>query len=84
VVRCRNTLRQSRERLFKECLHWKQEIKELWRRVQRELGWRQYRWKPISALFNESKATGAILEFLEKTRVGTMRGGIEREGFDED
>jgi hypothetical protein len=38
----------------------------------RRLG--QYRWKPISALFNERKATGAILEFSEKLVVGTMRG----------
>jgi hypothetical protein len=64
---CDIGIRQTREHLFKECLHWKKEIKELWRRVQRESGWRQYRWKPVSVLFNEKKATGAILEFLEKT-----------------
>jgi hypothetical protein len=56
---CDIGIRQSREHLFQECLHWKREITELWRRVQRESGWRQYRWRPISALFNERKATAA-------------------------
>lgn len=47
--------------------------------VQREVGWKNYRWKPISELFNARKATGAILEFLEQTEVGKMRGGGDPE-----
>jgi hypothetical protein len=35
--------RQSREHLFKECLHWKEEIKELWRKVRRVTGWQNVR-----------------------------------------
>lgn len=64
---CEIGKRQTREHLFKECLHWKVEITELWRRVSKDVGWRNHRWKPISSLFNEKKATGAILEFLDKT-----------------
>lgn len=48
------------------------------------MGWRHYRHKPISALFNEKKATEAILKFLDKTEVGKMRGGIETEEDDEE
>jgi hypothetical protein len=81
---CEIGKRQTREHLFKECLHWKNEIKELWKKVQREMGWRNVRWKPISALFNERKATGAILDFLDKTGVGKMRGGVNPEDYDED
>lgn len=79
---CEIGKRQTREYLFKKCIHWKVEIKVLWRRVQREVGWRNYRWKPISELFNERRATGAISEFLDKTGVGKMRGGVDPEDYD--
>jgi hypothetical protein len=36
---CDIEIRQSREHLFKEYLRWRQEIKELWSRVQRDVGW---------------------------------------------
>jgi hypothetical protein len=75
--------RQTREHLFKECIHWKDEIKRLWKRVEKDVGWRHYRHKPISALFNEVKATDAILAFLDKTRVGKLRGGLRVDEDDE-
>jgi hypothetical protein len=83
---CQIGKRQSRERLFKECMHWKDEIKALWRRVEKDVGWKWYHWKPISSLFNENKATGATLEFLDKTGVGKMAGGLGHDeyGADED
>jgi hypothetical protein len=65
--------RQTREHLFKECSRWRQEIKELWRRVAEGVGWRRAKWKPISALLREEKATEAILVFLRSTGVGKMR-----------
>jgi hypothetical protein len=40
------------------------------------------RWKCISALFNVIAVTGAILNFLDKTGVGKMRGGINPEEVD--
>jgi hypothetical protein len=61
---CEIGKRQSLEHLFKECMYWKDDMKDLWRRVERDVGWKWYHWKPISSLFNEKKATGAILEFL--------------------
>jgi hypothetical protein len=84
ILSCEIGKRQTREHLFKECLHWKNEIKELWRKVQRETGWRNVRWKPISALFDERKATGTILDVLDKTGVGKMRDGVNPEDYDED
>jgi hypothetical protein len=76
--------RQSREHLFKECVHRRGEIKELWRRVHREVGWRNHRWKPISSLFTEKKATGETLEFLGKTGAGKLRGSVGMDGDDGD
>jgi hypothetical protein len=43
-----------------------------------------FEWKPISALFDERKATGTILDFLDKTGVGKMRDGVNPEDYDED
>ncbi|KAI5786256.1 hypothetical protein FPQ18DRAFT_308810 [Pyronema domesticum] len=81
---CDAEKRLTREHLFKECQGWKDEIKELWKRVEWEAGWKNYRHKPISALFNDSRAMSAILEFLDKTGVGKMRGGMGQEAFAED
>jgi hypothetical protein len=76
---CDADRRQTRDHLFKECRGWKAEIKSLWQRVEKEVRWRHYRHKPILALFNDKKATGVILEFLDKSGVGKMRGGLEPE-----
>jgi hypothetical protein len=45
---CEEGKRQTREHLFKECSRWRQEIKELWRRVAEDVGWRRAKWRPIS------------------------------------
>jgi hypothetical protein len=74
--------RQSWEHLFKECLQWKEEVKELWRKVRRVTGWHNVRWKCISALLNVMAVTGATLNFLDKTGVDKMRGGINPEEVD--
>jgi hypothetical protein len=65
-------VRQTREHSFKECMHWKGDIKTLWQRMAKDVGprWKRYRWKPISELFNEKKAAEAILGFLDRTGVG--------------
>jgi ribonuclease HI len=70
---CESGKRQTREHLFKECSHWVSEIRDLWRAVRKEVGWRRARWKPIAALFREEKATEAVLEFLRNTSVGKVR-----------
>jgi hypothetical protein len=56
-------------------------MKQLWQMVAKEVGWRHYRYKPISALFHETKATEAILAFIDTTGVGKLRGGL---GVDEE
>jgi hypothetical protein len=43
-----------------------------WRKVAKDIRprYRRYWWKQISKLFNEDKATEAILWFLDRTEVG--------------
>jgi hypothetical protein len=83
---CEKDVRQTREHLFKECSCWKDDIRFLWRHVERDVGprWRRYKWKPISALFNERKATEAILVFffLDRTGVGKKPRNRRLEEFD--
>jgi hypothetical protein len=69
---CESGKRQTREHLFKECPCWLPEIRQLWRAVEKALGWKRERWKSVS-LFNEEKATEAVLEFLRHTEIGKMR-----------
>jgi hypothetical protein len=70
---CESGKRQTREHLFKECPRWLPEIRELWRAVGKALGWKRMRWRSVSALFREERATEAILEFLRQTEIGKMR-----------
>jgi hypothetical protein len=69
---CEKDIRQTRDHLFKDCIYWKEDIKMFWRKVAKDVGprWRRYRWKQISELFDEDKATEAILWFLDRTGVG--------------
>ena len=50
------------------------EIKKLWQRVRAETGGGGA--PSVRKLFGNEKNTGAILEFLEKTRVGKMPGRV--------
>jgi hypothetical protein len=72
---CESGQRQTREHLFKECSHWLPQIRELWRAVAKATGWRQAKWKSIARLFQEDKATEAVLDFLKQTDVGKVRSG---------
>ena len=62
--------RQSRYHLFVKCKRWTPEIKKLWQRVRSETGWRGA--PTIRKLFGDERNAKAILEFLEKTKVGKM------------
>ncbi|KAA8892951.1 hypothetical protein FN846DRAFT_923949 [Sphaerosporella brunnea] len=64
--------RQSRENLFTECNRWLPQVRELWRSVEKELGWKHLRWRSVAELFQEEKATPATLQFLPDTRVGQV------------
>jgi hypothetical protein len=75
---CESGKRQTREHLFKECSHWMSEIRDLWRAVRKEVGWKEVGWRrakcrPIAVSFREEKATGAVLHFLKNTSVGKVR-----------
>lgn len=81
---CEKDVRQTREHLFKECSHWKDDIRILWQQVERDVRprWKRFKWKPISALFNEKKTTEAILNFLDRTGVGKKPRDRGLEEFD--
>jgi hypothetical protein len=67
-------------------MHRKDDIRMFWRKVEQEVGprWRQYRWKPMSDLFNEEESTGAILWFLDRTGVGKKPRERPPDEFDAD
>ena len=62
------------------------EIRQLWQRVERDCEWASQRAPTVRPLFRDLRATPAVLEFLEKTRVGKMPGlallGVEEEEED--
>jgi hypothetical protein len=67
-------------------MHWKDDIRMFWRKDEQDIGptWRLFRWKPISELFNEEKATEAILRFLDKMGVGKKPRERPLDEFDGD
>ena len=65
---------QTRHHLFVVCRRWKPEIKKLWQMVRLETG---HGGAPsIRRLFGDERNVKAILEFLEKTKVGKMPSRI--------
>ena len=66
--------RQTRHHLFVRCRRWTLEIKRLWQRVRTEGGGGGA--PSVRRLFGDERNVRAILEFLEKTRVGKMPGRV--------
>ena len=66
---CGSGERQTRHHLFIRCRRWMPEIRRLWQRVRVETGGGGA--PSVRKLFG-GKNTKAILEFLEKTKVGKM------------
>ena len=61
---------QTRHHLFVVCRRWKPEIKKLWQMVRVETG---HGGAPsIRRLFGDKRNVKAILEFLDKTKVGNI------------
>ena len=58
--------------LLVRCRGWGPEIKRLWRRVEVNCGWEGPRASSVRLHFRDARATPALLEFLEDTRVGRM------------
>ena len=71
---CGSGARQTRHHLFIVCRRWTPEIRKLWQRVRAETG--EGGAPSIRRLFRNEKNVKAILEFLDKTKVGKMPGRI--------
>ena len=70
---CGSGEKQTRHHLFVKCRRWTPEIRKLWQRVRAEGG----RGAPsVRRLFGREGNVKAILEFLEKTKVGKMPGRV--------
>ena len=46
----------------------------MWKRVESDCAWERPRAPSVRLLFGDERATPALLEFLEDTRVGRMPG----------
>ena len=68
---CGSGKRQSRHHLFIECRQWTPEIKKLWKEVGKACEWKHPR-PTVRLLFNDDRATPAVLDFLRDTRVGRV------------
>ena len=75
--------RQTRGHQFKEWMRWKEEIREMWRKVGAESGKGEggkARARPdntrVAELLGNERYTRAVLDFLEETEVGCVGGGV--------
>ena len=73
---CNCGKRQSRHHLFTECRAWMPQIRKLWRRIGKDCGWEHPRAPALRWLWKDD-AVGAVVEFLEGTRVDS-RASAER------
>ena len=71
---CGSGERQTRHHLFVKCRRWSPVIRRLWQKVEADCGGAGA--PVIRRLFNDLRATPAVLEFLEDTKVGKMPGRI--------
>ena len=80
---CNSGARESRHHPFVECRAWTAQRHRLWRRVGKDCGWEHPRAPAVRKLWDE-RATEAVLEFLEDTRVGcwTAVGTARRQAED--
>ena len=69
---------------FTECQAWRPQIKELWKRIGKDCGWEHPRAPAMRGLWKDD-AVGAVVEFLEVTRVGSRASAaMARARVDED
>ena len=71
---CGSGERQTRHHLFVKCKRWTPEIRRLWQRVRTEGGGGGA--PSVRKLFGDERNVKAILDFLEKTKVGKMPGRV--------
>ena len=71
--------RQLCHRLFVECTAWAPQARRLWGRIGKDCGWENLRAPAVRRPWEE-RATGAMLEFLEDTRVGCRASAVAASG----
>ena len=71
---CGTGERQTRFHLFVKCRRWKPEIEEMWKKIKDETAWGGA--PTVRKLFGDERCVGALLEFLDKTKVGKMPSRI--------
>ena len=49
---------------------WMPQIQELWKDVGKRCGWKHPRAPRMALLFNDERATKAVLSFLRETKAG--------------
>ena len=80
---CNCGRRQTRHHLFTECRAWAPQVRELWRRIGKDCGWEHPRAPALRWLWKDD-AVGAVVEFLENTRVGSRASAeMARDRMDE-
>ena len=85
---CRDE-RQSLRHLLGNGEAWRAQIQELWKEVGKRCGWKHLKTPRIALLFNDERATKAVLSFLRRTKVRQMvtigpRGGEDEEEGEEE
>ena len=69
---CDTGERQSRSHLVAKCPAWAGQARVMWKRIERLCEWKRPRAPSVRAMFQNQRATPAVLTFLRDTRVGRM------------
>ena len=69
---CGSGEQRSRHHLFVKCRAREIQIRELWRSVGKACKWKHPRAPTVRLLFEDERATPAVLNFLRDTKVGHM------------
>jgi len=69
---CGGTVSQTRVHLFRHCIRWRDQPKELWKTVGKVMRWKAGRCRhvQIAELFPIEEGNQAVLDFLAATEVG--------------
>ena len=67
---CGSGEKQTRYHLLVKCRRWAPEIRKMWQRARLDSGWGGA--PSVRRLFGDERNVKAILEFLERTKVGKM------------
>lgn len=77
---CDTGERQTRFHLVARCPAWAGQARVMWEGAERLCEWKRPRAPSVRAMFDDVRATPAVLTFLRDTRVGRMISMAPREG----